>query len=288
MKRFHYVKAGSIREAYEFLFEHPYSTRILAGGTDLVVEIRMNGKSVCDMEYVLDISGLKSLDGIREKAGMITIGALTTHEEASNCALIQNKAPLLAKACGLVGGPQTRARGTVGGNICNASTCADSVTALVALDASLHFSSINGNRQVPLLTFLLTKEKNRILPGELLTEISFAALNENETSAYIKLGRRKALAIARMNAGAVIERKDGIITNARISVGAACPTQRRLGEVESHLIGRRPDEKALTEACGEAGKEMVEITGVRWSTEYKEPVIRTLVKRCVEQALGVE
>jgi xanthine dehydrogenase FAD-binding subunit len=288
MKRFHYVKAGSLSEAYAFLSEHPFNTRILAGGTDLVVEIRMNERSVRDMEYVLDISGLKSLTGIREKSGVITIGALTTHEEVHNSALIQEKTPLLAAACGLVGGPQTRTRGTVGGNICNASTCADSVTALVALDAALCFSSLNGNRQMPLQTFLFAKEKDRMEPGEFLTEISFAALNENETSAYVKLGRRKALAIARMNTGAVIERREGVITNARVSIGAAFPTQRRLAGVEARLVGKTPDEKIIEEACGEAAKEMLEVTGVRWSTEYKEPVIKTVVKRCIEQALAEE
>lgn len=288
MKRYRYVKAGSLEEAYAFLSEHAAETKIMAGGTDLVVEIRMDGRSLRDMEYVLDISGLKSLIGIREKSGVITIGALTTHEEVHNSALIQTKAPLLAEACGLVGGPQTRARGTVGGNICNASTCADSVTALTALDAVLFFSSLKGNRQVPLQTFLLAKEKDRMEPGEFLTEISFSALNGNETSAYIKLGRRKALAIARMNTGAIIERKDGIITNARISIGAAFPIQRRLGGVESQLVGKKPDEMVLEEACREASKEMLEVTGVRWSTEYKEPVIQTLVKRCIEQALVVK
>jgi CO/xanthine dehydrogenase FAD-binding subunit len=288
MKQFSYVKAGSLGEAYAFLAEHPCSTRVMAGGTDLVVEIRMNERSICDMEYVLDISGLKSLTGIREKLGVITIGALATHEEVHNAALIKSKAPLLAEACGLVGGPQTRARGTVGGNICNASPCADSVTALTALDAILTLSSFKGNRQVPIQAFLSAGESSRIEPGELLTEISFNALNENETSAYIKLGRRKALAIARMNTGAVLERKDGIITNARVSIGAAFPHQRRLSGVEAHLVGKRPDERVLDEACGQAAKEMLEITGVRWSTEYKEPVIQTLVKRCIEKALVME
>ncbi len=287
MKRFNYVRAGSLDEAYAFLMEHPCSTRVMAGGTDLVVEIRMNERSIRDMEYVLDISGLKSLNGIREKSGVITIGALTTHEEVHNSALIQSKAPLLAVACGLVGGPQTRARGTVGGNICNASTCADSVTALTALDAVLSFSSLGGNRQVLLREYLLAREKERMGPGELLTEISFPVLNEKETSAYIKLGRRKALAIARMNTGAIIERREGVITGARISIGAAMPTQRRLFGVESRLVGKKPDEAVLEEACREAAKEMIEVTGVRWSTEYKEPVIQTLVKRCIEKALVV-
>ena len=288
MKHFQYIKAGSLLEAYTFLFEHACITGVMAGGTDLVVEIRANGHSVKHLEYVLDISGLKSLSGIREKEGTITIGALTTHEEVHNSLLVQSKAPLLAEACGLVGGPQTRARGTVGGNICNASPCADSATALTALDGVLLLSSIKGNRQVPIQEFLGTPEKERMLPGELLTEISFTELNKNETSAYVKLGRRKALAIARMNTGAVIEQKDGVITNARISVGAAFPHQRRLGGVEALLIGKKPDESNIEEACREAAREMLEITGVRWSTEYKEPVIGTLVKRCIEKALVVE
>lgn len=250
-----------------------------------MMELRTGGQSVRHLKYVLDISGIKSLSGIREKAGIVTIGALTTHKEIHTSPLIQKAAPLLAEACGLIGGPQTRARGTVGGNICNASPCADSVTALTALDAVLTLTSLQGSRQVPIEQFMHERDKDRMQPGELLAEISFAALGVNEHSAYIKLGRRKSLAIARMNTGAILELKDGVIVGARISVGATFPAQRRIRSLEARLIGRKPDEQTLDLASREAAKEMLAVTGVRWSTEYKEPVIQTLVRRCIEKAL---
>ena len=115
--------------------------------------------------------GSSVLSGIREKSGVITIGALTTHEEISKSLLIQKAAPLLAKACSLIGGPQTRARGTVGGNISNASPCADSAAALVALDATVTLTSSKGSRQMPISSFLPGTDVFE--PGEILTEISF-------------------------------------------------------------------------------------------------------------------
>lgn len=288
MKRFRYARAESLDEACAFLAQHPCNAKVMAGGTDLVIALRDNMRSVRELEYVLDISGLKSLRGIREKDGMVTIGALTPHAEVAGSALIQSKAHLLAEACGVVGGPQTRARGTVGGNVCNASPCADAATALTALDAVLSISSPSGNRSVPVQLFLAEKASERLAPGELVTQITFAALRENEYSAYMKLGRRKALSIARMNTGVVLEMLGGVIVNARVSMGSAFPHQRRLAGVESLLNGRKPDEGVLEEACAAAAQEMLAITGVRWSTEYKEPVIRTMVKRCIKKALAVE
>ena len=170
MIRFGYKKAVSLEEAHAFLAKHAGKVRIMAGGTDLMIDIREKTDYVRDMEFVYDISGLKFLSGIREKSGVITIGALTTHDEIAKSPVIKKAAPLLARACSLIGGPQTRMRGTVGGNICNASPCADSAAALVALDATVTLTSAQGIRQMPISEFLPGKEIFE--PGEILTEIS--------------------------------------------------------------------------------------------------------------------
>ncbi len=286
MMRFAYKKAVSLEEAFEFLSQNAGKARILAGGTDLMIDIREKTGYVRDMEVVYDISGIKCLSGIREKSGMITIGALTTHAEIARSPLIQRAAPLLARACSLIGGPQTRVRGTVGGNISNASPCADSATALVALDATVTLGSSKGSRQMPIGEFLPGKDVFE--PGEILTEVSFAALKENETCAFVKLGRRKALAISRISSAVILEKEAGIVKRARVAVGATFPVQRRIFGAEKLLEGRWPDDAAIAEAGREAAAEMLRITGVRWSTEYKEPAVGTIVERCIKQALVVE
>jgi carbon-monoxide dehydrogenase medium subunit/xanthine dehydrogenase FAD-binding subunit len=286
MIRFQYKKAVSLEEAFEFLSQHADKTRIMAGGTDLMIDIREKTAYVKDMEYVYDISGLKCLSGVREKSGIVTIGALTTHAEIHKSPLIQEAAPLLARACSLIGGPQTRVRGTVGGNICNASPCADSAAALVALDALVTLTSPKGSRQMPICDFL--PGKDIFEPGEILTEISFVRLKQNETSSFVKLGRRKALAISRMSTSAILEWEDSVVKNARIAVGAAFPVHRRMKNAEKEIIGKKPDEMIIAAAGRQAALEMLEITGVRWSTEYKEPVLQTMVERCIQEALMVK
>jgi len=121
-----------------------------------------------------------------------------------------------------------------------------------------------------------------------LTEISFIQLKDTETSAFVKLGRRKALAVSRISSAVILEIEGGIVTNARVSVGAAFPVQRRIKGAEKLLEGRWPDDEAIKAAGREAAREMLFITGERWSTEYKEPAVGTIVERCIKQALVVE
>jgi len=288
MLQFEYVKFNTLGDTCQFLAQHAESAKILAGGTDLLVQIREKSRKVQELQYVVDINGLSGLKGIKEESGIVTIGALTTHAEVAGSPIIAQTAPLLAKACSLVGGPQTRNLGTIGGNICNASLSADSVTALVTLDAVLTIVGINGSRQLPIAEVFVKSEKNTLQPGEILTAVSFAALEPGTPNDFTKLGRRKALAIARMNVGVILELEENKVTSAKIGVGASFPTTRRVNSAEAVLIGQEPTAVVIAAAASEVSRAMIEITGVRWSTEYKEPVLQVLVRRTIEQALGVE
>ncbi len=288
MLQFEYIKPHSLEEACQFLSQHAESAKVLAGGTDLVVQIREKSRKVQGMQYAVDINGLTGLKGIKEENGIVSIGALTTHAEVAASPIIAQAAPLLAKACSLVGGPQTRNLGTIGGNICNASLSADSVTALVTLDAVLTVQGPASRRQMPIEEIFAKSEKNTLQPEEILTAVSFAALKPGIPNAFIKLGRRKALAIARMNVGVVLELEAQRVVSAKIGVGASFPTTRRIHSAEAVLVGKEPTAEVIAAAAAEVSRAMIEITGVRWSTEYKEPVLQVLVRRTIEQALGVE
>lgn len=285
MMRYEYVKPASLDGAVAFLAAHPGTARVLAGGTDLMVQIRAGGRRVSGLEYVVDLGGLDGLRGIRADGDEIIVGALTTHAQAAASPLLQSAAPLLARACGKVGGPQTRNLGTVGGNLCNASLSADSVTALVALDAVAHIAGPEGARETAAADLLAGNERTNLGAGEILTHLSFRTLGPGCACAFVKLGRRKAMSIARLNAAVVLEREGEAVKAARIAVGAAFPTTRRVPSAEALLAGAAPSPERFAAAGVETGRAMVEATGVRWSTEYKQPVLETLVSRALAQAL---
>jgi CO/xanthine dehydrogenase FAD-binding subunit len=281
MKPFDYIATGTIEEACAELDAHAGRARVLAGGTDLVLELRRNGE--LSPGTLVDISRIGSLRGITESAEEIRIGPLTTHAELSRSEVVRCRAWFLASAAGEIGSPQIRNRGTIGGNIMHAAACADTVPPLVALGARVMLRSMQGERVVPLEEFFQAPYRTRARDNEVLTGIMFAPVPPLARTTFVKLGRRNALSIARLSVAALIERdSQGVIVDARIVPGAALPVWRRIPEAETILCG----EKASTSLFAAAGRKvaatMVEATGRRWSTEYKEPVLAVLVRRALE------
>lgn len=263
-------------------------TRVLAGGTDLLVELRNLPVDSSDVKYILDISGIEELKGIREENGFLFIGPLVTHREICRSPMVKRYAPLLAKACSTVGAVQHRIVGTVGGNIINASPAADSVPALVALNAEVTFRSAERERRALLKDIFVKPNLTNIQPGELLTRIQFAKLPEGAKTGFIKLARRKALAISRMNIAVVVILEGEVVKDIRISPGSTTPLPDRIAIAEKVLSGKKPTEELIREAGKKVSEEMINRSGVRWSTPYKQPVIEALVSRALRQALGME
>lgn len=281
MKRFEYIAVSAIADACNVLAEHGADARVLAGGTDLLIELRRGSRQA--PKVVLDISGVAEMAGIFELHGGITLGPLATHADLVWSELLRKFAPLLSAAGAAIGSPQIRTRGTVGGNIMNAATCADTVPPLVALDATVTLQSRAGCRELLLADLFVKPYQTKAKADELLTAVRFHKLGPKTRSAFIKLGRRNALAISRLSVAAVLEvGKEGKIAEARIVPGAAFPTWRRVTEAEQMLIGERPGEKLFAAAGRKVSEEMIKATGRRWSTEYKEPVIAVLVRRALE------
>ena len=282
MKAFDYIAVETIAEACSVLAGHGPELTILAGGTDVLIELRRGTTKA--PKVVLDISGVPELGGIEETDGSITIKPLTTHTELARSDLLRQFAPLLGSAASAIGSPQIRDRGTVGGNVMNAAACADTVPPLVALGATVTLQSKGSCREVPLADLFVKPYQTKAQPDELLTAIRFPKLPPDAHSAFIKLGRRNALAISRMSVAAVLQiGTDGRITEARIVPGAAFPTWKRVPEAEQMLVGQKPEAKLFAAAGQKVSEEMIKATGRRWSTEYKEPVIAVLVRRALEQ-----
>jgi CO/xanthine dehydrogenase FAD-binding subunit len=165
----------------------------------------------------------------------------------------------------------------------NAAPCADTVPPLIALDASVILTSARGERQVSVLMLFDGPYKTRTTPEEVLTSIRFQALPETARSAFLKLGRRNALSIARLSVAAVLRyADDGTIAGARIVPGAAFPVWQRVPEAECLLIGNVPSAGLFAEAGNAVSAALIRAIGRRWSTEYKEPVIAVLVRRVLE------
>ncbi len=282
MKPFHYYRAKSVKEVCDVLAELAPNAHILAGGTDVLIELRRS--SAKSSAAIIDIFGIKEMAGIEVNDRMIQLGPLATHADVACADILKQFAPLLSAAASTVGSPQIRNRGTVGGNIMNAAACADTMPPLVALDAEVTLSSSKGSRRLQLCDLIEKPYATKAHADEILTKIEFRKLEKNYLSAFVKLGRRNALSISRLSVAAILGfDSQGKINDARIVPGAAFPRWRRITEAEKMLIGERPSQNLFASAGKKVSEEMIAQVGRRWSTEYKEPVIAVLVRRALEQ-----
>ena len=282
MKQFELARPATVAEALPLL---GMGSGVLAGGTDLLIELRQNeGPS-----QVVDITGINELRYIRREGDYLLIGALTTHSMLAQSDLVRQYGGPLSRAAAVVGAPQIRNRGTIGGNVANAAVCADTVPALVALDAIVRLESTAGVRELLVAEFITGPNRTVREPGELITQFRFKLLPAGGSWGFQRLARREALAVARMNVAVVMVRdKAGVVTHLSIAPGSVLPSPARISEAEGVLVGQMPTDKLLREAGEAVAAKMVAEAGRRWSTPYKEPVIISLVERALKQALGVE
>lgn len=290
MFRFDYLRPKSVEECCGLLEEFTDKAKIIAGGTDLMVQIRDKDKRFKNINYVIDITHLETqLHYLTENDDYVFIGPLTTHTELEGSDIVQNAAKFLSHAASTVGSPQIRNRGTIGGSIGNASPAADPLTPLIALDALVKITGTNGVRESKLKDLYIKSGVLDLKPGEMITEILFHKLPDGSKTAFEKLGRRKALAISRLNTSVILHLDDaGLIDFARIAPGCIFATPDRVESAEQLLLGKKPSVDLFFEAGKEVSAEMIRRTGIRWSTEYKQPAIEALVQRALLKALGME
>ncbi len=285
MREFSYEHPASVKEVLMLLDKYKRKAKVIAGGTDLIIELRKD-EGPKELEILINIAHLNELNYIEEDGDWIRIGANSTHTQIKESELIQKEILALSEAAGVVGSPQIRNRGTIGGNILNASPAADIVPVLVALDAILTLKLKEGERQIPITEIYEKPYKTNILAEELLVEVAFKKLPLKAKTAFIKLGRRNALAISRMNVAVIVNQdNDGVVTDIRIVPGSTTPTPTRIKVAEEVLLDKLPTDELIDLAGEKVSAEMIKVSGYRWSTDYKKPVIETLTRRGIRKAL---
>ncbi len=285
MDRFSYVRAASVTEAVALLNQPDFKNRPLAGSTDLVLLLRHNPE-FCDR--VVDISLIPELHQITRAGDDIIIGAAATFSEVIQHPLVRQTAPILVDACKTVGATQIRNMGTVGGNVANAAACADSLPALVCLNARARVLTPKEEFDWTVSELVLNPNKTRIPPGGLLVSLRYSIPPSGTRGVFLKLGRRNAMAISRLTVAALGRLdENGSIVEARFVTGSAAPQITRFQNVEDHLVGKVPTIQLMQEAGVLATEEMIRLSGYRWSSEFKVPALSSMTTRALSRVFKV-
>ncbi len=278
-----YLFPSTVEEAIRLLDKFGGQARIIAGGTDLMLQLRRGEKPPVAL---VDVTRIPEMRGIREEDGYIVLGAAVTHAEVAASPLIRTRAAVLAQACRSVGSLQIRNVGTIGGNLVNGMPAADSVIALLALDAEAEVVGAQGSRWVPISEFHVGVGVCRIdACRELVKAVRFKPLGEDEGSAFQRLARRKTLILPILNVGVVVGWRDGRFTRAAIAMGPVAPVPYRAHEAEKALIGAPVSEEAIERAAQIAHDEAHPRSSLlRGSAEYRRDMVRVLVRRALREA----
>ncbi|MFV1858895.1 MAG: FAD binding domain-containing protein [Anaerolineales bacterium] len=278
-ERYHTVR--SVDEAVDLLAKYAGSARIVAGATDLILEIE--GGLRPDLHGLIDITRIPGLDHITlDDDGWIHLGPLVTHNHCAVSELIIERAYALARACWEVGAPQIRNRGTVAGNLITASPANDSITPLMALDAQVTLRSTSDERIVPLKDFYTGVRQTVMQDDEFMADIAFPAPPEGSPSTFIKLGLRRAQAISIVNIAAVLEMQDAQVVEASIALGSVKPTIVRAEAAEDYLRGKALDDETIRRASELAVEAASPIDDVRASARYRAEMVRVCTRRALQ------
>ncbi len=274
-----YYSVTSLSEALELLGEYGSQARIVAGGTDLILEIERGQRP--GVETLIDITRIPGLDEITLRGDTFRLGPLVTHNHLVGDPRIAAKTLPLAQASWSVGAPQIRNRGTVAGNVITASPANDTITPLWALGATVTLVSQRGERTVDFPTFYKGVRRTAMEPDEILTSINFPALAANERGIFVKLGLRKAQAISVVNAAVILGFDGDQVTHAVITLGSVAPTILRVPVAEQYLKGRMLTDETIREAARLAAAAPTPIDDVRSTAAYRSEMCRVLVARAL-------
>ena len=279
-----YYAPASLAEALELLARHGDACRIVAGGTDLILELE---RGVRRQEIMVDVSRIAGLDNLTLRAGILSLGPLVTHNQVVAAPDAVARAFPLARACWLVGAPQIRNRGTVAGNLVTASPANDTITPLWAMDATLTLSSRNrSSRTLPFDQFFLGVRRTALAPDEMVTSIDMPALGANERGTFLKLGLRQAQAISVVNVAVIVDFGPGPearVGRARIALGSVAPTILRAAQAEAYLAGQRLRDEVIERAAELAAAAARPISDVRAGADYRRDMIRVMTARALRQ-----
>lgn len=286
MKWEKYLFPGSVEEALAMLAEHQGRARVIAGGTDLVPELKKKERKA---ECLVDISRLDELKGIQLDGEIIRIGSCVTHQQLASSDLIRERATALAEGAAAVGSPQIRYMGTVGGNIVNAQPAADTAIPLLALDAEAEIAGSEGTRVEPLGSLYVRPGESTVdATAEIVVSFRFRALSDSEGSAFERLAKRKSLSLPILNAAVVVSLngEPAVFEDARLALGPVALTPFRTQNAEEALRGKAIEGEVIATAVDIASEEAQPRSNpLRGSREYRQEMVRVLLRRALERAV---
>ncbi|HWQ03892.1 MAG TPA: FAD binding domain-containing protein [Longilinea sp.] len=276
-----YINAASVSEVVDALNENMEKARIVAGATDLLLEMERGVRK--GIETIIDISRIPGLDQITFDAdGWIHLGPNVTHNHCVASKLLREYAFPLVRAAWEVGSPQIRNRGTIAGNLITASPANDTISPLIALGAKVTLASSSGLREVQLSDFYSGVRKTVMKPNEMLVDISFPAMTKNQKGTFIKFSLRRAQAISLLNIAVILTFQGKSIEKASITLGAVAPTIIHAVDAEKFLTGKVLDAAIIQQAADLAMQAAQPISDVRSSNSYRRNMVRVTTRRALQ------
>ena len=285
LPKFEYLSPETVEDAMALLTQHGKRAKVIAGGTDLIPEMRWGEHQP---DYVLGLSRIPGLDAIQyDEATGLKLGAMCTIARIQKSEVIKKHYPILSQAASVLASMEIRNRATVGGNLCTAAPSADMPPSLLTLDATAVIASDGGERGLPLEQFFNGPKETALKAGEFLIRLDMPPARPNTAGEYIKFGRRGAMEIAMIGVAALItlEPQDMVCREARLAFATAAPTPIRAKEAEKALVGKRLDPDVIDSAAQTAVGEASPRTSWRTTEEYRRHLIPVLTRRAIESAI---
>ena len=275
MKNIHsFHKFTNLKKVILFLHSNGEQSKIIAGGTDVLIELRKKENKFEHIKHFIDIRDILELKNITLENNLCSIGACCSFKEIGNNEFVRTHFPVLKMAVEKIGSPQIRNVATVGGNICNLAACADSIAPLLVYDAQVRLRSERSDRTVPLDTILIKPYKADIRHDEILTHILLPIPDNDWKYCFYKLGRRSGVSISRLSYAILLKVKENKIEDIRFAFGALFSVPKRLQNLENELKQQAISPELWKNVSRKVAQQILDETGVRWSTSYKIPVIQ--------------
>lgn len=277
-----YFAPRKIEEALEILSKYGKEIKVIAGGTDLLIQYY---DRLYEVGSWLDLKNIKELKEIKIYQNQIEIGAMVTHAQLEKSEDIKKYFPILSQAAADIGSPQIKNRGTIGGNIVNASPAGDLLAPLMAYDAQFKLLSIQKETLIPAEEFFIGPKKTILEPTQLLTRIILPLPSEKTYGCWIKIGKRKALIIATITLALVVEMAEDnrTVKDVRTCLGSVAPTPIEIKEIRKKMVGKNFDQLDFTELGQLVEDKISPIDDIRGTREYRKDVAKNIMINALEE-----
>jgi carbon-monoxide dehydrogenase medium subunit len=279
---FEYIVPSSLGDAVNLLQKHAGRAKIVAGGHSLIPMMKLR---LAAPEFLIDIGRISELAYIKDDAGVVRIGALTTHHAVENSPIIRNRFRALADAAGLIGDIQVRNKGTIGGSIAHADPAADYPASILAFDATIITLGPQGERQIPASKFFVDMMTTALEPNEIVREIQLHSSTGKTGSAYVKMAQ-KASGFAICGVAAVVEVDlSGVLSQVAMGVTGVGSRAYRAVKTEAALRGKKPEAGLIQSACAMAGDGVIALEDIHASADYRLDLARVFARRALTAAI---